>query len=271
MPSSHVNSTRCQYKEVRGLSRGLDVLKALNAEPGGIASTTAIARACGLDRTTTKRLLETLRMEGFVRQGEREGQYYLTFEVRRLAEGFEDETWVGQVATPLMAAAVRDLVWPCDIGTAEAGFMVVRESTHRLSPLSQHRAMIGERLPMLLTAIGRAYLTACDDAERDATLELLRQRTDTLGGLARDKARVRRVLKATRERGYAYNDGEWQQQAGFAAVAVPVHAGERLLAALNLIFPKASVSRKDLEERFVPALRRLAGALGKASRNWLED
>lgn len=259
-----------QYKEVRGLSRGLGVLKALNAQPGGIASTTELARQCALDRTTTKRLLETLRLEGFVRQGEREGQYYLTFEVQRLAEGFEDETWVGKVATPLMTAAVRELVWPCDIGTAEAGFMVVRESTHRLSPLSQHRAMIGERLPMLLTAMGRAYLAACGDTEREATLEVLRQREDKLGDLARDKAQVRRLLNATTKRGYAYNDGEWQRQAEFAAIGVPVRAGERLLASLNLIFPKASVSRKDLEERFVPALSRLAASIGSGSRNWIE-
>ena len=64
-----------RYKEVRGLTRGLDVLRALNRVPGGIGSTSELAKACGLDRTTTKRLLETLRHMGFVRQGEREGQY----------------------------------------------------------------------------------------------------------------------------------------------------------------------------------------------------
>jgi IclR family mhp operon transcriptional activator len=260
-----------EYKEVRGLTRGLDVLKALNAEPGGVASTTTLAKACALDRTTTKRLLETLRASGFVRKGEREGQYCLTFEVRRLAEGFEDETWVGKVATPMMEAAVRALVWPSDLGTAEAGFIVVRESTHRLSPLSQHRAMIGERMPMLLTAMGRAYLAACDEHERDATLEQLRRRSDSLGDLARNRAYVRRLLNATSQRGYAYNDGEWQQQAAFAAIAVPVFSGDRLLAALSMIFPKASVSKGDLEQRFVPALRNLATAIGKASRNWIEN
>jgi len=74
--------------------------------------------------------------------------------VRRLSEGFEDETWVAQVATPAMHASVRELVWPCDLATAEAGFMVVRESTHRWSALSQHCAMIGEKMPMLVTAVG---------------------------------------------------------------------------------------------------------------------
>jgi IclR family mhp operon transcriptional activator len=263
-------ATTRQYKEVRGLARGLDVLKALNRMPGGIGSTTGLAQACSLDRTTTKRLLETLRSQGLVRQGERDGQYYLTFEVRRLSEGFEDEAWVAQVATPMMHASVRELVWPCDLGTAELGFMVVRESTHRWSPLSQHRAMIGERMPVLVTALGRAYLSACGEVEREGILDMLRRRDDWIGEQARDKAYVRRAIRETLRRGYAYNDGEWIREASFAAVAVPVLSGERVLAALNLVFPRASVSAKDLDTRFVPALKRLAANMGKASRALLE-
>jgi IclR family mhp operon transcriptional activator len=264
-------ATTRQYKEVRGLSRGLEVLKALNRLPGGIGSTTELARACAMDRTTTKRLLETLRIQGFVRQGEGDGQYYLTFEVRRLSEGFEDEAWVSQVATPMMQASVRDLVWPCDLATAEAGFMVVRESTHRWSALSQHRAMIGEKLPLLVTAAGRAYLSACDDAEREALIELLSRRDDRWGELARDTRYVRRVIAETRRRGYAYNDGEWLREPDFAAIAVPVHSGQRLLAAMNMVFPKAAVSTRDLQNRFVPALERLAQSIGNASRAWVDQ
>jgi IclR family mhp operon transcriptional activator len=258
------------YKEVRGLTRGLDVLRALNRLPGGIGSTSELARMCGLDRTTTKRLLETLRQHGLVRPGDREGQYNLTFEVRSLSEGFEDEAWVSKVATPTMQAAARKLMWPCDLATAEAGFMVVRESTHRWSALSQHRAMIGERLPMLVTAIGRAYLSACEEVEREGLLELLRGRTDWVGEQARDQAVVDRLLHETRQRGYSLNEGEWLRESDFGAIAVPVFAGPRLLAALNMVFPKSAIGPNDLRERFVPALQALAETIGRGSRRWVE-
>lgn len=258
------------YKDVRSLARGLQVLKALNSAPGGIATTTELAEACGIHRTTVKRLLETLRTEGFVRAGEREGQYYLTFEVRRLSEGFEDEAWVAKVASPRMQAAVSELMWPCDLGTMESGFMVVRESTHRFSVLSQHRAMIGEKMPLFVTALGRAYLAACKDDEREALLALLGQRNDWIGEMARDRHTVEATVQETRARGYAYNDGEWIREAHFAAVAVPVFAGERLLAVLNMIFPKTVVASSDLQQRFVPALQRLAAQIGRASRAWLD-
>lgn len=256
-----------QYKLVRGLSRGLAVLRVLNGASGGTAGIGDIARACAIHRTTVKRLLETLRADGFVRHGEREGQYCLTFEVRRLSEGFEDEAWVGDVAEPLMGAAVPRIVWPCDLATPESGFMVVRASTHRLSPLSQHRGMIGEKLPMLVTAAGRAYLAACGDTEREALLAMLRGRADRWGELARDAGYVDRLLRDTRRRGYAYNDGEWIREAAFAAVAVPVVVGGRLLAAINMVFPKAAVARADLEARFVPELARLATAIGRGIRS----
>lgn len=266
-----IQSASGEYKEVRGLVRGLDVLKALNQAPGGIGTTTEIAKACGLDRTTTKRLLETLRCQGFVRQGERSGQYYLTFSVRRLSEGFVDETWVEQVALPNLRASVKELMWPCDLGTAEAGFMVVRESTHRWSMLSQHGAMIGEKLPMLVTAMGRAYLNACNEIERESVLELLRRRTDWIGEQARDAGFVRQTLQDTERRGYAYNDGEWIREASFGAVAVPVFAGTRVLAAINLIFPKSAVTQDDLKSRYVPLLKRLAAMIGKSSRPFVDD
>lgn len=258
------------YREVRGLTRGLLVLRALNERPGGIGSVADLARHTGLHRTTVKRLLETLRAEGFVRRAEKEGRYYLTFEVRSLSEGFVDDAWIGQVALPLMRAAVPDLLWPCDLGMMEAGFMVVRESTHRFSRLSQHRGMIGEQIPVFFTALGRAYLAACSASEREALLSLLARREDAVGAMARDTAAVDAMVQETLERGYATNEGEWARQAEFAAVAVPLRSGRRLMGAINLVYPRQAVSPQELQRRYLPRLRKLALRIGRDARPWLE-
>lgn len=261
---------RGPYKEVRGLTRGLLLLKALNAAPGGIATTTELGEACGMHRTTVKRLMETLRAAGMVRHGERDGQYYLTFEVRRLSEGFMDEAWVSQVATPLMQASVKELLWPCDIATLEDGFMVVRESTHRWSRLSQHHARLGEKLPLFDTAVGRAYLSACTDEELEALLEMLGELKGAVGEMARDRRRIRTLIRQTRKRGYALNEGEWSTEPHFGAIAVPVLSGSRLLAAINMIYPKDAIPPEQLRTRFAVRLRKLAEAIGKNSAVWLE-
>ncbi len=258
------------YKDVRGLTRGLALLKALNAAPGGIATTTELGQACNIHRTTVKRLVETLRTAGLVRLGERDGQYCLTFEVRRLSEGFVDEAWVLQVAAPLMQASVKELLWPCDLATMEDGYMIVRESTHRWSRLSQHHARLGERLPILDTAAGRAYLSACNNEELEAVLGMLGKLSDTASSMARNRRRIRRTIRETRKRGYAINKGEWSAEPDFGAIAVPVMCGERLLAAINMIYPKGAISPELLKSRFVVRLRKLAEAIGKGSAAWLE-
>ena len=238
--------------------------------PGGFASTSELARVCGIHRTTTKRLLETLRAEGLVRTGARDGEYHLTQDVRQLSEGFRNQQWIAEVASPAMCTSVRELLWPCDLGALEGGFMVVRESTHRFSLLSQHRGMIGEKLPLFFTAMGRAYLAACTDKERDGLLTLLSQRDDVVGEMAREPARVDALIAQTRARGYAVNDGDWNREATTAAIAVPVVCGTKLVGGINLIFPRAAVSATELEDRYLPRLKRLAYRIGKDMQPWLQ-
>ena len=56
------------YALVRGLTRGLDLLKALNSQEGGRSTLAQLAEVTGLHRTTVRRLLETLIAEGYVRR-----------------------------------------------------------------------------------------------------------------------------------------------------------------------------------------------------------
>lgn len=252
------------YREVRGLSRGLAVLRALNAMPGGIGGVVDLARVTGLHRTTVKRLLETLKAEGLVHHKDDGASYALGFEVRRLAEGYVASDWIDQVAAPAMRAHLRALSWPSDLATPDSGFMIVRESTHRASLLSQHRATIGIRIPILVSAIGRAWLAWCAEEEREATLSLLRTRSDAIGLAARDEAYVKRVMRETRRRGYATNKGEWAAEASVHAIAFPVCIGEHAIAAINLVLQRNVVSDREVATRYVPLLRSLADEISES-------
>jgi IclR family mhp operon transcriptional activator len=268
MPDARSNESTekdIQYKEVRGLTRGLELLRALNRMPGGFASTSELARICGIHRTTTKRLLETLRAEGVVRTGARDGQYHLNDGVRQLSDGFRHDRWISQVATPLMRESVRELLWPSDLATMEAGWMIVRESTHRWSMLSQHHAMPGERMPLLHTALGRAYLAACTDDELDSILCYLDQNEEALGIDMKERANVHQTIENTRARGFAMNQGEWSSESRFSAVGVPVFSAGQLLGAINLVFPKNAIRLEEMEARYVPKLKSLALKIGAES------
>ncbi len=101
------------YKTVRGLSRGLLLLKLLNKFDGG-ATPGLLAEFSGLHRTTVRRLLETLQEEGFVRRSRSDDSFRLTINVRQLSDGFRDEHWISALATPLLGELLREVQWPTD-------------------------------------------------------------------------------------------------------------------------------------------------------------
>jgi IclR family mhp operon transcriptional activator len=255
---AEAKSTEGVYREVRGLSRGLALLRALNAMPGGIGGVSELARASRLHRTTVKRLLETLKAEGLVHQKDDGARYALGFEVRSLSEGYVAADWIDRIAAPAMRAHVRELSWPSDLATPDGGFMIVRESTHRASLLSQHRATIGIKIPMLVSSLGRAWLAWCKDEEREATLALLRNRSDDIGKLANNEPYVRRVLKETRDRGYAMNRGEWLSEASVTAIGFPIRSGRFAIGAVNLVLQNNAVSDRTIVRRYAPLLAALA-------------
>jgi IclR family mhp operon transcriptional activator len=246
------------YREVRGLTRGLTVLRGLNELPGGIGTVTELARITGIHRTTVKRLLETLRSEGLVHHKDDGASYCLGFEVRRLSEGYVAADWIDQIAAPAMRMHLRALSWPSDLATPDGAFMIVRESTHRASLLSQHRATIGIRIPMLVSSLGRAWLGWCTEEEHESTLRLLRQRTDLAGDLARDKVYVRRILRETRSRGYAVNRGEWSAEPNVVSIGYPIKDANHAIGAINLVLQRNLASDAEIENRYAPLLLKLA-------------
>lgn len=270
MPVVNIVDKDLQYKEVRGLTRGLELIRALNRMPGGFASTSELARICGIHRTTTKRLLETLRAEGLVRPGGRDGQYHLNEGVRQLSEGFRNDRWIAEVASPLMKVSVRELLWPSDLATMEAGWMIVRESTHRWSMLSQHHAMPGERMPVLQTALGRAYLSACTADQLKSIFRYLDENAQSMCIDTSERCSFHRTIQETHARGYALNEGEWAKESRFSAVAVPVFSAGQLLGAINLVFPKNAVTLEEMATRYVPRLKLLALSIGAQSANCIE-
>ena len=234
------------YKTVRGLSRGLLLLKLLNKFDGG-ATPGLLAEFSGLHRTTVRRLLETLQEEGFVRRSRSDDSFRLTINVRQLSDGFRDEHWISALATPLLGELLREVQWPTDITTLDVDAMVVRETTHRFSRLSFHRAMVGRRLPLLLTASGLTWLAFAPDAERDAVVSMLAARPEAEYQLAR-----------ARQNGYGENFRGWRQEEKIASIAVPVCSQQRVIGCLNLVYIASAMTIEQAAQKHLPALQRVA-------------
>ncbi len=242
------------YKRVQGLSRGLAVLRALNRLEGGWASIRELCDATGLHRATVRRLLETLQDEGVVRRSPSDDSYRLTLEVRALSEGFHDDEWISQAATPVLGELLNQVIWPSDLATLDGLSMRIRETTHRFSPLSFHRDMVRRRLPLLSTAAGRAYLAFCPEDERTDLLSRLEAEPGAQPTSAAARASTLKMLTAFRALGHATNIGEWRDEHKTIAIAVPVFHDQRVAACINIVMLKSAITIETARERYLGSL-----------------
>jgi IclR family mhp operon transcriptional activator len=245
---------RDSTRPIRALHRGLQVLTELNKRERAAIHT--LAAAVGLPRTTTYRILETLRAAGFV-QRDAEDCYRPTVMVRSLSDGFDDGALVAHLAKPLFDTLDARLIWPLALATPSGTAMMIRHIPDRKEPPGLESYRVGMRVPMLSSAAGRAYLAFCPAAQRDALLESLVRSALPEDRLARDRAAVERLLHETRELGYGVAQRA-RRDSEETSLAVPVRAGQRVLAAITLRYLAGAVPLRHAIEQFIPRMRELA-------------
>lgn len=244
---------------VQGLTRGLQLLRALNER--NFATALELSRDTGLPRPTVYRLLKTLVAAGYVSQGARPETYRLTIQVRALSDGFNDEAWLTEVASPVLEDLGQQIVWPTDIATFDKDAMIVRDTTHGSSPLSINREKAGFRPPVLHSALGRAYLAWSPPAEREAILVAIASSAQPDADFASDRRAVDALLQQVIDKGYGFREGGMSEKTG--SIAVPVFWSDRVIAAVNMHYILSALTEREVVERYLEPLRQAAREISR--------
>jgi IclR family transcriptional regulator, mhp operon transcriptional activator len=242
-------------RPIRALIRGLEALAVLNRRNG--ATVSEVTNEIKLPRTTTYRILETLKEAGYVYRDAADERYRLTLLVRGLADGFDDEAWITQIARPCINDLCKDIVWPVNLLSPSGTSMLIRETTDHDSPLAVERFSAGFRVPLLLSASGRVYLAFCRPEQRDTLLDILSRSTREEDKLARSRPELDRIFEATREQGYA-TAVRTRRVSQEMAISVPVLVEDRVLATVAVRFSPSAVPLGLAVERFYPKLHETA-------------
>jgi len=238
-----------QYKHVRAIERGLAILDAVARNENSSAA--QISTYSGVPRTTVYRILETLENLGYVRRSDEGKIFHLTTKIRMLTANIDSSSLLGEIAFPIMEELVEEILWPSSLTIIDHDAMRIVETTHHLSPHSVHRNAVGTRLPLLTTALGRAYLCFCGEAERHALLGNVARLYD-VATMARHLEQLRHLQKSTRENGFASSNGDTDPR--FASLAVPIYKDGSVVAAMNLIFFRKTMKLETAVERYLPTL-----------------
>ncbi|WP_177204243.1 IclR family transcriptional regulator domain-containing protein [Sphingobium sp. AP50] len=245
-------SEEAPYKDVRSLVRGLQVIEALSEL--GWAKIGDLSAAARIERSSTYRLVNTLIQLGYVSRRTEDGAVALTPKFAYLADALKDDDIVTQFAWPPLFDLSKDVLWPCDFASFVGGKVLIRLTTHKISPMSVHRAMIGKERFLVRSALGMAILSAMDDDELEASLEIV----EKLGGAnsedVRNRERVRTMVEAVRKRGYASSTG--QSEGKISAIALPVRGPSAQVAgAVNIVFFRSVMTTEQAAERYLDKLQ----------------
>ncbi|MFI5000271.1 MAG: helix-turn-helix domain-containing protein [Reyranellales bacterium] len=233
---------------IEPIRRAFIVLEALNRRRSTTLS--LLAAETGLPRPTLVRLLQTLIALGYASRVSREAGYRLTDHVLTLAGGVRFIDHLVDAAIPHMSRFTSEHGWPLYLATLSTGGMAIRHSTAPESPMSFEGSGYNRKSPLLVGALGRAWLAFCPDEERRTLLRGIGVRQGP--ALAETFARIRRDGRAftvpprpTRIHG----------------MAVPIRDKDRVIGCISMRFPRSAMSETAVGAKYGPLLTRLAGQI----------
>jgi len=171
-----------------------------------------------------------------------------------LAESIRFVDHLVDAAIPHMRRFTEEHGWPLYLATISQGAIVIRHSTAPESPMAFEGAGLNARRPVLISALGRAWLAHCPEEERHAILR-------DLGVTRRQATALDVVLERVRRDGVAFTQPP--RPTRLQGMAVAIHRGARMLGSLSMRFPRSAMTEEEAARRFGKRLQSLARAIAR--------
>lgn len=198
------------------LAHGLGLLQCF-CVGSPMLSNKELAERTGLSKATVSRLTNTLLARGLLTYDGHLRRYRLGPTALSLGYPLLASLRIRQLARPLMKALADDVGGSVSIGIRDRLAMVYIETSRGHDAIA-FRPDIGASLPIVESAMGRAWLAQAGEAESAAVLEALRQLRP--GRQAHDEQVAAQARADLAQKGYCISRGEWQSDVH--AIAVPM-------------------------------------------------
>jgi IclR family transcriptional regulator, KDG regulon repressor len=249
------DAARSSDKRLSSVAAAIALLKAFSEDEVDIGVST-LAKRLGMAKSTVHRLATTLVSEGMLEQNPENGKYRLGIALFGLGALVRRRMDVSNEAKPYLfdlRETTGETVHLAILDRMDIMYVYNLESTQAI----RMRSDIGVRKPAYCTAEGLAMLafqpSSLVDDIVSRGLQPRTSRTNT------DPERLRAVLAAVRDRGYAIEDEE--SEAGMRCVAAPVrNATREVVAAVGIAGPVQRLP-DDLLASFAPHVLRTAEAI----------
>jgi DNA-binding IclR family transcriptional regulator len=242
---------------ITALGRGLEVLACFR-HGDRMLGNQDLARACGLPKSTVSRLTNTLTKLGYLVYVEDSAKYSLGIATLSLGSAMLARLDIRKLAHPRMQELAEFGQCMVSLGTRDRLSMLYIDVVRGSGAVTLSLDM-GARIQIATSAMGRAYMTAVSDNERNEIMERVRELVPDDRWLE-IKAGVERAMSDIRELGVCCSFGEWQKDVN--GIAVPVRPGGGLPPmSINCGAPSYMVSKDFLLQKVRTKLIALANDL----------
>ena len=234
---------------VTALARGLDVLSCFRSGDKTLGNQD-LAKRCKLPKSTVSRMTYTLTKLGYLIQLEDSGKYRLGTATLALGSYMMARLDVKQLAKPLMQELAEFANATVSLGTRDRLAMLYVENCRSSAALTLS-ADVGSRIPLLNSAMGRAYLAETTLAERHELMERFREYDEQ----ARPSVQtaIHAALDDYRTLGCTRSFGDLQAHVNGIAVAFNPGGGLPIMA-LSCAGPAFTLSQEFLLNEVRPRL-----------------
>ena len=241
---------------VMALARGLELLRVFGAEDRYLGNG-ELSKRTGIPKSSVSRLTQTLTSLGYLRYLPHLERYQLGPGVLALGYRYLAADGVRELARPHMQDLADRTNCSVALGTADRSAMVYLDVAQGEGPLIL-RLEVGSRIPMPVTAMGRAYLAASGEVEREKVLrQLQRHHRDDW---PKPKAGLDDAIKYHADHGFCISEGSWNGDVHSAGVPLVLEGGAQIVA-FNCGGSSGRLTRSVLERKIGPRLVRLADSV----------
>ncbi|HEY8609031.1 MAG TPA: IclR family transcriptional regulator [Noviherbaspirillum sp.] len=254
--AARVSNAKEDRHFVTALARGLELLSCFRSGEKMLGNQELADRA-RLPKSTVSRLTYTLTKLGYLQYDEEVGKYRLGTASLALGSAMLSKLDIRQYARPYMQELADLSHATVSLGMRDRLSMIYVENCRSQAALTL-RLDVGARIPIALTAMGRAYLAETLDSERADILERVRELDELKWPAIRDG--VNRSLEEYRRLGCCTSFGDWQRDVNAIAVAFRPANGNAILS-INCGGPAFNLSPEfllnEVKPRLLEAVERL--------------
>jgi DNA-binding IclR family transcriptional regulator len=248
---------------IQSVSRAIQIIRCFekNEELG----VTEISKMVGLHKSTAFGLISTLEANKLIEKNELTGKYRLGLELFRL--GTKVNSALRHIAIPYLEQLVKMYQETANLVVMDDLSIIYLEKVESTRSM-RISTLVGGRLPLYCTAVGKAILANLPSEELNSKLKRMEFRKYT-GNTASDRNSLMESLELTRNRGYAEDNEELE--IGLSCIAAPIYNHFNIpFAAISLSGPTFRMNedfRKEASAALMDYTKEISMKLGYDNSN----